>query len=92
MSQLQLVSEPAQVPLCFGLDNAQLRVDVLVLICCIFLVLETHCFAVQTKAFHVVYHTGNSGCHQFKRAFNHYLNRGERNILFGQLGVRLSGS
>ncbi|TNN81635.1 hypothetical protein EYF80_008081 [Liparis tanakae] len=31
MSQLQMISEPAQILLCFGFDNAQLCVDVLVL-------------------------------------------------------------
>lgn len=44
VSQLQLVSEPAQIPFCFGPDDAQLGVNVLVLIRCIFLVLnkKTH--------------------------------------------------
>lgn len=42
VGQLQLVSEPAQVPLRFGLDDTQLCVDVLVLICCILFVLKTH--------------------------------------------------
>lgn len=49
VGQLQLVSEPAQVPLCFGLDDTQLCVDVLVLICCIFFVLKTQCLAVEIK-------------------------------------------
>lgn len=43
VGQLQLVSKPALITLCFGLDNTQLRVDVLVLICCIFLVLKSKC-------------------------------------------------
>lgn len=47
VGQLQLVSEPAQVPLCFGLDDTQLCVDVLVLIGCIFFVLQTQCLAVE---------------------------------------------
>lgn len=40
VSQLQLVPEPAQIAFGFGLEDAQLCVDVLVLICCIFLVLK----------------------------------------------------
>lgn len=47
VGQLQLVSEPAQVPLGFGLDDTQLCVDVLVLICCILFVLKTQCLAVE---------------------------------------------
>lgn len=41
VGQLQLVSEPAHVALRLGLDDAQLGVDVLVFVCCIFLVLKT---------------------------------------------------
>lgn len=49
VGELQLVSEPAQVPLGFGLHDAQLRVDVLVLICCIFLVLKNTMFGISDK-------------------------------------------
>lgn len=45
MGQLQLVPKSAQITLCFGFDNAQLRVNVLVLIRCIFLVLKSQYFA-----------------------------------------------
>lgn len=53
VSQLQLVSEPAQIAFGFGLDDAQLRVDVLVLICCIFLVLKPY-LASQLKRIAVI--------------------------------------